>query len=540
MVRLSRSARLIIEKDCHCNTRELTSVFRGHSQDLKYITRLSLMSRELATLALSTGENASYTTQFWGVALECHVSNRTLELTVNPADIYVPDSRSLPDRGWWVRNFISPCQLWFDTSYSVFGEPETRKLRYQVSHYERTYQYFPCVDTANGALVSDQSHGHVNFPQTGVRILINITETVCRPRLTRYTLSVSSTGGIQHISYVLDNEEPEPAYSKDFGNFSGSYEQWVQFSDAMSVYYEFAANFNRTPSVNELMTFNHTERPTIPTFYTTSNGTRVETCLINRAPRIIGADFHGYLNRYSGQYQTEQTDEEIWPLSVFERRYDGEREWDGAIEPTCPHFDVDLAKQLLINTTISALSLNKNIDTVLGTVTRAFNVYRFRNRLSFFLPYSLCVGLAVPIILLGLVAFYTKNEKTSAITGGFLQLLMTTTGRTQLEKLVMGSASMGGYENVTDELKAAEITFGELIDVGNDVSDKEVLHNSCSNASTEEESTSETMLLGSAQQVQRPDARLEIDVSGTTEGLELNAGFGLAREVKQLRRRNVK
>jgi hypothetical protein len=80
---------------------------------------------------------------------------------------------------------------------------------------------------------------------------------------------------------------------------------------------------------------------------------------------------------------------------------------------------------LLANVTISALSLNKWHGLVIGTETRPFNIYRFENKLNFFLPYGLSLLLTIPIIGIGLIAI--RDNRVTAIDGGFLQILMTTT-----------------------------------------------------------------------------------------------------------------
>jgi hypothetical protein len=83
----------------------------------------------------------------------------------------------------------------------------------------------------------------------------------------------------------------------------------------------------------------------------------------------------------------------------------------------------------------------------------------------FFLPYGLSLASALPIVSLGFVALYIQNCGVSAISGGFLQLLMTTTARTSLDAvLAKGSGTMGGYENVSDELLEMEVRFGELVE----------------------------------------------------------------------------
>jgi hypothetical protein len=155
---------------------------------------------------------------------------------------------------------------------------------------------------------------------------------------------------------------------------------------------------------------------------------------------------------------------EIWPMGVFEQRLH-----KGGDYRECPAFDPDMANELLINTTISALALNQRFDMVNGTETLNFNAYRFENKLAFFLPYGLSLALAIPILALGFVALYAQNHGVSAISGGFLQLLMTTTGRTSLEAVVTkGSGTLGGYENVSEELREMEVRFGELIGVSGD------------------------------------------------------------------------
>ncbi|CAN9342591.1 unnamed protein product [Alternaria sp. RS040] len=196
--------------------------------------------------------------------------------------------------------------------------------------------------------------------------------------------------------------------------------------------------------------------------YTTEDGEVVETCVLK-------------VNPYGKSYLVTQNDEvgaTIWRLGVFEQRLDGGNKYDG-----CPAFDPDMANELLINTTISALALNQRFDLVNGTETRNFNAYHFENKLAFFVPYGLSLALAVPILALGFVALYIQNHGVSAISGGFLQLLMTTTGRTSLEVVVTkGSSTLGGHENVSEQLREMEVRFGELIEVkGDDLKETDTL-----------------------------------------------------------------
>ena len=128
-----------------------------------------------------------------------------------------------------------------------------------------------------------------------------------------------------------------------------------------------------------------------------------------------------------------------------------------------------MANKLLISTTISKLAPNQRFGMIIETETHGFNAYHFENKSAFFLPYGLLPALAVTILVLGFIALYVQNHGVSAISGGFLQLLMTTTGRTSLEAVVKkGSGTLGGYENVSEELRETEVRFGELIEVSGD------------------------------------------------------------------------
>ncbi|CAN9333112.1 unnamed protein product [Alternaria alternata] len=223
-----------------------------------------------------------------------------------------------------------------------------------------------------------------------------------------------------------------------FAGFNESFDQWMQLSDAVLTYRSFASNLNRSGTEYQGKDFSYPSMSEETEPYTTENGTVVETQYL--APRCVSA-------------ATQDT--------------------------KSPTFDPDMANELLINTTISALALNQRFDMVNGTETLNFNAYRFENKLALILPYGLSLALAVPILVLGFIALYVQNHGVSAISGGFLQLLMTTTGRTSLEAVVTkGSGTLGGYENVSEELRETEVRFGELIQVsGDDLKETDTLLN---------------------------------------------------------------
>jgi len=420
---------------------------------MSYIIDSNLIVGEISRLKQPGRENTSYELNFLGTILDCETTNRSMETTISQFGYRYPPAHH-PDMIWRMQHPERSCELrnyeWSD----LF--PGNTSITYRVGHYEEKPQYWPCLDKDKWEPTIDDSlpmyTQNFNFSGSGIHVIVPITETVCQPRIVRYHVTISHAGGAQHISYVIGDEEPVPEYTRDFDSFNGSFEQWSQLSDTIFIYQEFAWNLNQSGSEFMGSNFEYTSMSKDTKPYTTENGTVVETCVLEAEAEIMGGGWDSY-----GM-------SDIWRLSVFEQRlHDPEHSY------SCPAFDLDMTNELLINTTISALALNQRFDTVNGTETRAFNVYRFENKLAFLLPYGLSLALAIPILVLGLVALYVQNHGVSAISGSFMQLLMTTTGRGSLEKVVMrGSGTLGGYENVSKELRGMEVRFGELVEVSGD------------------------------------------------------------------------
>lgn len=485
---------------------------RRRSDDARYVTRSSLMSGALPSLSQLSGRNSSYALDFWGTTLHCETNNRTDESEFYNSGFYtnwMPGTQELT-----VFNFTKTCRLMSDVQ-SLESLGNTAIIYRTVDVSMNQLLYYPCWDN-NKTSTIEGNLTQVPSPDPGINVLFPVTETVCRPKLRKYSITVSSDAFEQHISVSLGDEEYIPAYTSDFRSFNGSYELWVHFSDALSIYNEFAANLNSSYFLTQSARFWYVNSGRRSATHTLSNGTIVETCTL-RAELL---------------HRNEQTPLEVWPLSVFERRLTHQN-----VKLGCSRFDVEMAKELLINTTISALALNKRFRVVNGTEMRTFNVYQFKNRLAFFIPYGLSIGLGIPIIALGLLSFYIHNQGVSAINGGFLQLLMTTTGRTGLEDVVIKHfATMGGYENVSDELKTVEVRFGELIEVGADEQDGKL---ASPRPSSEQVDNIEMTQHDGDSQDNGAEAASVVDTLEKNEPGSGRFGFGLAHEVRPLRRRNV-
>ena len=428
---------------------------------MEYITRSNLIVGEISRLERPSKENTSYELSFFGSTLECETTNSSMESKILELN---KDGYSDNQISSWTIYYPEPdCTLknsrW-SLPTSAFDEyVGDDSITYRLAHYEygeHTVQYWPCLSRESTLGHSTCCSGDgVDLPGAGINVIIPITETVCRPKIVKHHVNITHAGGAQHASHAIEEGIYIPPYTPRFDGFNGSFEQWAQLSDAMMIYRDFARNLNQSGSYFFQSDFdNGMSNETTP--YTNENGTVVETCVLKVSSFELGE------NGWTPFVKPQPT--EIWPLGVFEQRLH-----EGGKRYQCPAFDLDMANELLINTTISALALNQRFDTVNGTETLNFNTYRFENKLAFFLPYGLSLTLAVPILALGFIALYVQNNGVSAINGGFLQLLMTTTGRTSLEAVVTkGSGTLGGYENVSKELREMEVRFGELIEVSGD------------------------------------------------------------------------
>jgi hypothetical protein len=505
--------------------------FSNNRDDAPYITRSTAMSGEIARLDQPAEGNVSYALEFWGTSLRCQTVNRTVETTFRAADVKWAKSGS---GGWEVPNLVWFSGVRRSMDEHLILENTTITHRLVKQSLRGPTRYYPCLATTNETSIdgvqqeqliihSNGSTSYIDLPEAGIHVLVPVTETVCHPKISRYSVNITHhSGGIQAVSHTVASEDSVPAYHREFVNFDGSFEQWVQFSDALTVYSEFAYTLDKSIQLNGTQNFHYDAPSENGGPYILSNGTSVDTCLLQGLTWIEGSH------------------SEIWPLSVFERRLTpgrGERLNTGF---NATLFDAEMANELLINSTISMLSLNKHFDEVNGTSSRAFNVYRFRNKLAFFLPYGLSLGLSLPIIVLGLAAFYMRNRGVSAITGGFLQVLMTTTGRGSLEDVIVkGSGTMGGRENVSEELEETMIRFGELTEADDAKSERLMMPGPALSVLEEHPDGSDTPPQDGDHESVRAKMASGIDISEEHGSLAIRAGFGVAEEVRPLGKRTT-
>jgi hypothetical protein len=270
-------------------------------------------------------------------------------------------------------------------------------ITYRTTRSEDAYRFYPCsTDRDRELAMSDnKTSGCISLPEAGLNFLIPTKETICHPKFLRYNVEIAHNGGSQKILYSITNPGSIPAYTSIFKDFKGSFGLFVRLSDAVALYTHFAQNLNSSFTSYKSGYFGYPDYPASKQSYTLENGTIVETCMLEEMQNM------GYPDCDSAS--------DVWPLSVFERRLYSERNYD-------PKFDSEMAAELLVNTTISALSMNERFEIVNGTITRNFNIYGFEPKLAFFLSYSLTLAFAIPILALGLIALYIQDNGVSAIS----------------------------------------------------------------------------------------------------------------------------
>jgi hypothetical protein len=116
---------------------------------------------------------------------------------------------------------------------------------------------------------------------------------------------------------------------------------------------------------------------------------------------------------------------------------------------------------LLTNITISLMALDLWTDDVNVTTTAYRNTYDFSRRINLILPYALCLAFGLLIVGLGLCSLWHNGVPAS---DGFMQVMVATRGRTEMERLVL-KESLVGSEKASQELMGLKVRYGELVSV---------------------------------------------------------------------------
>jgi hypothetical protein len=120
-----------------------------------------------------------------------------------------------------------------------------------------------------------------------------------------------------------------------------------------------------------------------------------------------------------------------------------------------------MLNQFLANVSISAISLGTWRRLTPVNITNYRNVYTFSSPQSLILPYLIALSLSLLCNILGIWALSTNGEV--AENGGFLQIMTTTRGNTEMDQVArkINHGREGGPEK---ELLDLKIRYGEMVE----------------------------------------------------------------------------
>ncbi|KAH6870614.1 hypothetical protein BKA58DRAFT_385377 [Alternaria rosae] len=119
-----------------------------------------------------------------------------------------------------------------------------------------------------------------------------------------------------------------------------------------------------------------------------------------------------------------------------------------------------MLNEVLVNITISAISLGTWWDMVPVTSTRYRSTYKLSNPLNLILPYSIC--LAAATVFMAIAIWSLWRNRAPAADGGFLQIMMATVGDTQMSRVIL-EEKLAAVDDISDELKSLKIRYGKLV-----------------------------------------------------------------------------
>jgi hypothetical protein len=121
-----------------------------------------------------------------------------------------------------------------------------------------------------------------------------------------------------------------------------------------------------------------------------------------------------------------------------------------------------MLEELMHNVTLSLFNRATNL-TLVNVITEPHEqAYVFQYPVRLIGPYAAILVAALCAVVYGLLALVRNG--VAATSGGFLQVLCTTTNRNSHLNQVAAGACLGGNESIPPELEKMKILFGEVRD----------------------------------------------------------------------------
>ncbi|KAH7074435.1 hypothetical protein BKA63DRAFT_595919 [Paraphoma chrysanthemicola] len=404
------------------------------SAALDNLSKLLMFSGQSVTMPPLTGENSSYTLAFEGPRVQC----RDLMMR-NSTSLFQGDHVEVVFNGTWV----------YHGSFDDDGTSFERT-------YSRAVGYFPVpektIETCNN---HGCSYSEVPLPDTTVTMIFENQVMRCDAYTALYQANIKYGRGLQQVTYTTGAEEK--LQFRKFTQFEwNATDSGSTQPDDTQVYKDWAAK--------------------LPEWYHKANSQAILESVGLHLGYIWSRRFHPtFAGGAVGNYRlangtvvniggvtevSEGASYNILQDTVLNIDRFGSNISYGFDPRKSLSITEASINALLANVSFSALSLNTWYGNVAVNDTNFRNVYRFSNPLNFFLPYGLCLCLTLIFIAFGLNAL--RLNGTEATDGGFLQVMMTTTGNTSMSREVKGG-SLGGRSNAPQALLDLKVRFGELI-----------------------------------------------------------------------------
>lgn len=421
-------------------------VGRAPLRSLAALSKFVMSSGRIIDMPPPVGQNMSYTLDFRGPQFSCKQN------TVN-------STMALP----------SPYETTvFNSTWD--GVEGNQTCTYVLSQR----QYFGYYVELNGTVKSGDDifvlQGEQDKETRNITFVAQDTVLNCSTQSVLYKLNITYVKGVQQV--IFNMSDLQPYTLADHGKFQAfdsndtanqdptlwgqNFTQWPQTLkstlenwnvyaplDALMRNMEYHWNL-KTPVLRD-------EKPY--TNFTLPNGTTVE---LYSLVRVEKANNNATLLQDS-VFDTQRFNN-TQPLGGDP--IDSRIDTDNPFDPRNLTITEASLNDLLSNITVSTLFLDVQRAIVPVTVTDYQNTYEFSNRLSFFLPYALCLGIALLYVGIGIWALVMNGVPST--DGGFLQIMMATRGRTEMEKLVLEQGVVGTGE-LPKELLEMKIRFGELV-----------------------------------------------------------------------------
>ncbi|KAJ8114052.1 hypothetical protein OPT61_g3959 [Boeremia exigua] len=435
----------------------------GEDSPLASLSKTVILNGDISqTPNLYPERNSSQRLRFMGPQLTC--TTQTTKLIVDSNDIekvrgptlnQTNGNYTLTDRLWGVH------LLWFvaDSGYGLTPD-------------------------SYGAVKIEQNKimGGINCsledPPSCPFLAIENTNTTCREEHTSYTVDINWVNGVRNVAIEKERMEPQPTpveaiqlwlngtvtkmtidgVTNKVAGLSG-YSDWVsQIREAMPIWTSLQILETFLLLLYTVKSAGCEVANAVPYDWLGPNDTTTRVTPVTCNPNLPGFSL-----KDRGPSILE--DSRLNPRRYNRRNNTGLLDGQNALNQL-PITEAAL-NELLTNITLSTMSLSVWYRPTDINTTQYRNTYDFSRPVNLVLPYTLCLGLGIVIIALGLHAL-RKNEVVAA-DGSFLQIAMAAHSPTEMTRLFaeQGVASPFG---IPRELKDLEVRYGELV-VGEDASD---------------------------------------------------------------------